>query len=543
VAAACRQEPPPGPAALRLSLAPSYAFGLSLAPDGRRVVFPAATGGGRHLSVHDLTADTTTPLEGTAEASMPFWSPDGGAIAFFAEGKLRVFAFADHSVRDLAAAATPRGGAWHPGGDILFAPDDDGLRWYRASGAIEPFTARGDGESDHRLPRVTADGRHVVFFVRASERARQGIWIASIDDPSSRRRLINSEAEGILIGQALVYSSGGALVAQRINLDKRVLQDRPVLLGSSVGHSSEHQLYATAAADVLLFGAPPSTLRELRWVDREGAALGVVGEPMDASEVRIASHGATVAVTRSDPQLNTLDIWAYDDQRPLPRRLSPNIDVDDAPAWSRDGTRIAWVSGRRVVTIRDARAAQPEISLRKFDHPVRVTDWAANDQWLVLTETRRETRGDILLMRADGEGDVRNYAQSAFNETQGAVSPDGRWMAYASDESGRGEIYVDDFPTPGQRARVTVGGGAEPRWSRDGRALFFRRGAAVHVVRLGVAGARVEAISSEQLFEAGGEIRSFDVTPDGTRFLINVPAAQAETKPMTVLVHVASLLP
>jgi eukaryotic-like serine/threonine-protein kinase len=172
-----------------------------------------------------------------------------------------------------------------------------------------------------------------------------------------------------------------------------------------------------------------------------------------------------------------------------------------------------------------------------------VTDWAMGDEWLVLTEARRETRGDILLMRADGDGEVRSYAQSAFNETQGAVSPDGRWMAYASDESGRVEIYVDAFPTPGQRARLTVGGGAEPRWSRDGRALFFRRGAAVHVVRLGVAGARLEALSSEQLFEAGGEIRSFDVTPDGARFLINVPAAEAETKPITVLVNVASLLP
>jgi hypothetical protein len=446
-------------------------------------------------------------------------------------------------VRDLADAPAPRGGVWHPGGDILFAPDDDGLKWRRASGAIEPFTTRGDSESSHRSPRVTADGRHVVFFVRAPASTRQGIWIASVDEPSARRRLINSDAEGILIDQALIYSSGGALVAQRLDLEGRTLEGRPVLLGSRVGHNAEHQLYATAAADVLLFGAPSSNLRELRWVDRRGAMLGVVGEPMDASDVRIAPRGATVAVTRVDPQLQTLDIWAYDDQRPLPRRLSPNIDADDAPAWSRDAARIAWVSGRRVVTTRDARAARAEASLRKFDNPVRVTDWTRDDEWIILTESRRETRDNIVLMRENGAGAVHPYAHSAFNEMHGVVSPDAKWMAYASDESGRPEIYADAFPVPGSRARLTVGGGAEPRWSGDGRIVFFRRGSAVHAVHLGVSGATLEATSSERLFDAGAEIRSFDVTPDGTRFLVNVPAAGAVAKPTSVVVNVRSLLP
>ena len=551
-AGGCRKEPPAPPAALRLSLASldeladakaDPALGLALAPDGRRVAFAAVKDESAGLWLHDLTTNVTAPVAGTSAAAMPFWSLDADSVAFFAEGKLRRLSFAGEPVQDLADAPTPRGGAWHAGGDIVFASDDSGLKWLRANGAVEPFTTLERGESSHRYPHVTADGRHVVFFVRASESTRHGVWIAPVAQPSSRRRLINSDAEGIPIDQTLLYSSGGALVAQRMNLESLGLEGRPVLLGKSVGHSPEHRLYATLGANVLLFGTPVSTLRELRWVDRAGATVGVLGESMDAWDVRVAPRGTSVAVTRVDPQLNTLDIWAYDEQRPVPRRVSPNIDVDDAPAWSRDAATIAWISGRRVVTIRDARAARPETSLRKFDSPVRVTDWSHGDQWIVLTETTRETQGDLVLMRADGQGDVRRYTQSPFNETHGVVSPDGLWIAYASDESGRPELYTDAFPTPGHRARLTVGGGTEPRWSRDGGELFFRRGAEIHAVRLRPAGGTLEATSSERLFGAGAEIRSFDVTADGTRFLINVPARAAEPKPLSVIVNVRSLLP
>jgi Tol biopolymer transport system component len=550
VAGGCRQDvPPPVPAPLRLSLAPldelagaraNHSLGLALAPDGRRVAFPAAHDGGAQLWVHDLSAHATTALPGTDNAAMPFWSPDAASIAYFADGRLRAYSLADQRVTDLAGAVMPRGGAWHSSGDIIFAADDSGLKWRRASGVIEPLTTVDPGESSHRFPHLTADGRHIVFFVRASESTRHGIWIAPLDQPAARRRLINSDAEGLPLERALLYSSGGALVAQRMNLEPLGLEGRPVLLGQSVGHSPEHRLFATVGADVLMFGTPASTLRELRWVDRAGAPTGVLGEPMEAWDMRIAPNAATVAVARVDPQLDTLDIWAYDGQRPLPRRVSPNIDVDEAPVWSRDGSRIAWVSSRRVVTSRDARAAQPEASLRKFDLPVRVTDWP--DEWIVVTASSRETRDDVLLIRPDGAGDTRAYVQSAFNEDHGVVSPDGKWMAYSSDESGRAEVYADAFPSPGRRARLTVGGGTEPRWSRDGSELFFRRGSTIHAVRLRASGAALEAASSEQLFDAGADIRSFDVTAGGTRFLINVPTPAAAPRPLSVIVNVSSLL-
>jgi Tol biopolymer transport system component len=257
----------------------------------------------------------------------------------------------------------------------------------------------------------------------------------------------------------------------------------------------------------------------------------------------VAPRGAQVAVARVDPQLNTLDVWTYDGARPLPRRVSPSINIDDAPAWSGDGTRVAWVNGRQTVSVRDARAETPETALRKFDRPIRVTDWTDDDQWIVLSETQSDSRGDIRLMRARPDGEAVDYLRTPFHETAGVVSPDGRWLAYVSDESGHDEIYVDAFPRPRSRARLTLGGGEEPRWSRDGRQVFFRRGSEIHMIGVAAAGDSLEALASERLFDAGAEIRSFDMSPGGDRFLLNMPAPGAGPRPLMVLLNVSSLLP
>jgi Tol biopolymer transport system component len=264
---------------------------------------------------------------------------------------------------------------------------------------------------------------------------------------------------------------------------------------------------------------------------------------MDAWEVRIAPGRSSIAVARLDPQLATLDVWTYDGERPLPRRVSPAIDRDESPAWSRDGTRVAWVSGRHTVTMRGALAELPDVALHKFEYPSRVTDWSPDGRWIVVSESRPDTHDDLWLLPPNGQDQPRPYVQSPFNESQGAVSPDGRWMAYASDESGRFEIYVDSFPTPGTRGRLTIGGGTEPRWRADGGEIFFRRGSEIHSVKPLLSATAVEAASSERLFDAGADVRSFDVTSDGQRFLLNLPAPDNTPPSMRVIVNLSALLP
>ena len=555
VCVAIRPRPTPTPvAALRLALATpdeltvgagtDFPFGLSLAPDGRRLVFAAAKAGAVQLHLLDLTTGDTQPLRGTDEGVLPFWSPDGRAVGFFAAGKLRVFRFEDGVVSGLADVAAAEGAAWHPNGDILFVQTSgNSLVRRQPDGTIVAFTTLAPGESGHAHPSLLGNGRDLVFFVQSSEPTQQGIWLARYDNPSDRTRLVRSDAHGVALDDAVLYSSDGALVAQPIDVERRAGRGRPVLLGASVGRSPHHRLFATVGGDVVVFGAPATSLRELRWVDRSGTTVGTVGEPMDAWDVRVAPLDARVAVARVDPQLKTLDIWTYDGTRPLPRRISPAIDADEAPAWSRDATAIAWVSGRRAVTVRGARAELPEQMLRKFDHPVRVSDWSDDSKWIVVSEARPDTRGDIWLVPATGVGEPTPYAHSPFNEVHGVVSPDGRWLAYASDESGGFEIYIDAFPSPATRARLTVGGGTEPHWSGDGTELFFRRGAEIYAVRPDFAGASPEATVIERLFTTSTDLRSYDVNADGIRFLINIPAEATAPRPMTVLVNVRSLLP
>jgi Tol biopolymer transport system component len=536
----------PLPAGLTLESTPDYPFGLAVAPDSRRIVLPASKAGLAQLWLYDLSTAEAQSLAGTEGGDLPFWSTDGRAIGFFASGELRVLTLDDGTVRTLAPAASPRGGVWHPRGDIIFAADAaQGLSLRRASdGTVVPLTTldSASGESSHRFPALMDGGRRVVFFVRASQNTQQGIWSAALDRPNERTRLASSDSHALAAGDTILYASGSALVAERIDLAKGSSRGRPDVVGSPIGQSAQNQLFASLGGDLLVFGAPVSTLRELRWLDRQGAPAGSIGEPMDAWDVRIAPGRSSIAVARLDPQLSTLDVWTYDGERPMPRRVSPAIDRDESPAWSRDGTRVAWVSGRHTVTMRGALAELPDVPLHKFEHPARVTDWSPDGRWIVVSESRPETHDDLWLLPPNGQDEPRAYVQSPFNETQGVVSPDGRWMAYASDESGRFEIYVDSFPTPGTRGRLTIGGGTEPRWRADGGEIFFRRGSEIHSVKPLLSSTAVEAASSERLFDAGADVRSYDVTSDGQRFLLNLPAPDNTPPSMQVIVNLSALL-
>jgi Tol biopolymer transport system component len=529
---------------LTLGGGPDHPFGLALGPDGRRLVFPATREGLGQLWIRDLSSGDTQPLAGTDGATLPFWAPDGRAIGFFARARLLALTLDNGGIADLGAAPLPRGGAWQSNGDVIFAPDDGGLMRRRGSdGAVEPLTHLdvAAGESSHRHPTLVDTGRRVLFYVVAAESSRQGIWIAPLDRPDARVRLASSDGHAVASGETVVYASGDGLVAQALDPEPQKLAGRQTFLAAPVGVSPQHQLLATVQGDLLMYGRPAAGRRVLRWVDRGGTVVGTVGDPMHAWDVRLAPAGTRVAVSSVDPQLNTLDIFVYDGDRPVPRRLSLAIDADETPVWSRDGSQIAWTSARRSVTRRRALADRSEELVRKSEHPVRITDWTPDGRWLIVSESRPGTRADLWQIPAD-VGEARAYAQSPFNEVQGVVSPDGRWMAYASDESGRYEIYVDAFPAPGTRGRLSSGGGLEPRWNADGTELYFRRGTEIHAVRPALT-STPEATASERLFDARVDIRSYDVTPDGRRFLLNLPAEETERAVVTVVVNWRQLLP
>lgn len=555
VPAGCRvrEAPAAPPSLLRLVLpdqavgaGTDYPFGLAVAPNGRHVAFPAARDGRITVWLRDLETGEVRGLATADGAAMPFWSPDGARLGYFAGGRLHIFEVAADADRDIAAAPSPRGGAWLTTGDILFAPaSTGGLVRYRAEPQTsEPFVPmdQSGGELSHGMPMLAADGRHVIFHVRATTPARGGVWWAPVDRPADRRRLVASDAHGVVANGYLLFANDAALMAQRIDLDAGALLGQPTMVATPIGSGPLGQLFVSVAEQgPLLYGSPVSALRSVTWVDRGGTPIGSLGPPTSSWGVRVAPRGGRVAVTQVDAQIGTLDIWAYDGSRPLPLRVSAAIQTDDHAVWSPDASRLAWVRGRRSIIVRGAQAELPEETLRAFDGPVRLWDWSTDGRWLILGLTDAATRDDLWMLSSRGDDEPRPIVRSPFSDTDAVVSPDGKWIAFASDESGHDEIYVDTFPTASQRARLTLGGGSMPRWRGDGRELTFRRGREIHAVAVAPAGSTLEATATTRLFEATGDIRSYDVTRDGTRFLVNTPAA-VTPPPVQVIVNWTSLL-
>jgi hypothetical protein len=398
-----------------------------------------------------------------------------------------------------------------------------------ASGSIKPFTTL-DGDTSHTWPSFV-DDTHVAFLV-TSHAGRSGIWIADLADPAKRRKVVDADAQPIVIDDVILYVRDLTLMAQPIDPMTLEASGRATVVGINTGRGPLGQIFATASSDVLIYGAPGTSLRQLQWVSRDGKAVGSPGEPIDAWDLRIAPDNRRFVVTEVDRQLRTLDVFIRTSSQPAPLRLSLSTDVDESGVWSPDGLRIAWAGQRRKVMMRGAGAVLPEQTIATFDTPVQVWDWSRDGRALLIGLRHNDT-GDDLWIQPPAEGArAQPYATAPFNQTFGVFSPDGRWIAYASNESGQFDVYVDSYPKPGHRARLTTNGGTEPRWSADGRELYFRRGREIHALVLDGS----EVRSTAKLFDAGAAIRAYDVSRDG-RFLLNLPAENHVPAAATIVNH------
>jgi Tol biopolymer transport system component len=537
--------PPPAPQPLRASwVAPDgadvgaggdYLFGLALAPDGRRVAFPAAKDGVVSLWLQDLRSGQSSLVPGTNGATTPFWAGNGTQIAFFANGQLRALDLNSGQASDLAEAATPRGGSWNAAGDIVFAPSSTGgLMKRETNGSTTTFTTidATTGETSHAWPAFLGDGKHVIFFVSASQPSRAGIWIASLEDPASRRRIVAADGQALVVDHTLLYLRDLALVAQLLDPVTFEPAGRSNAVGLNVGRGPLGQVFATASSEVLIYGAPGTTSRELHWRSRDGQPAGATSEPIDAWDLRIAPDDSRFLTTEVDQQFRTLDVFIRTGTQPAPMRLSLSTDIDESGVWSPDGLRIAWAGQRRKLMIRGAGAMLPEQTIASFDTPLQVWDWSRDGRSLLIGRKSNDN-GDDLWIQSPTEGAAAEpYVTMPFDQTYGVFSPDGLTIAYASNESGQFDIYLDAFPKPGSRVRVTTAGGTEPRWSANGRELFFRRGSEIHAVALD----GFEVRSTTRLFDAGAAIRAYDVSRDG-KFLLNLPADNHAPSAATIVSH------
>lgn len=545
---------------LRMSVLPpekAIADLVAVSPDGRRIVFVATQEGRSELWVRELDSPSVRPLEGTENATYPFFSSDSGSIAFFQGGKLKRMAAAGGPVLTLCDAVNGRGGSWSQNGVIVFSPSiGTGIFRVAASGGeATPVTEvnPASGENAHRMPWFLPDGHHFLYTARNNDPERSAINIADLDS-KERRNILAASSNAIYSPPGhLLFLRGAALMAQPFDASSAHLKGEPLPIVEQVRFDALNLTgrFSVSRNGVLAYlsgsmtsGFPggPAGRVQLTWFDRSGRVTGTVGEPGVITWPSISPDGRAVAFDRVD-QNGHSDIWLYDQARRTESRFTLDSPSSAYPIWSPNGSHIAYSSTRvalpSVVAQKPVSGAGASEILDSSTTPARPTDWSRDGRYVVAQVLDPRRNSDVWVLPQFGDRKAFPYLHADYNEQFGKLSPGGKWLAYTSNETKRDEVYVQTFPSPEGKWQVSTNGGTRPVWSRNGKELFFidpgRRVMAVEVR----GGAKFEAGVPKTLFAtrfAVGGSTWFDVSDDG-RFLIPNEAEEAGTSPISVVIN------
>jgi serine/threonine protein kinase/Tol biopolymer transport system component len=526
-----------------------------VSPDGGRLAFIATTSEGRKLlfvrSLDNLRAE---PLAGTDGASFPFWSPDSRFIGFFAEGKLKKVPATGGPTQVLADAPLGRGGTWSREDVIVYSPNiyDPLYRVSSAGGNARRLTRVIDLNQglSHRWPCFLPDGRHYLFVKWGapprSTRETDAVFAGDLD--SDEETFLFKASSPVIYAAPgyLLYLRDETLMAVPFDAASRRLTGTPVPLAARVLFYSNTGSGAFSASEngVLAYqaGAAPA-VSQLNWYDREGRPVGNVGTPGDFEDPRISPDGSAVAVNRIDPVAGTTNIWLLGLGRGSAERFTFSASFDHYPVWSPDGRRIAFDTNRNGAADLYWKVVSGNSGEEELLHSGEAkspTDWSPDGKLLIYEQLDPKTKYDLWALPVAGGGKPVPLLRSGANETDGRVSPDGRWIAYASDESGRREVYVASFPGPGGRWQLSSEGGTEPVWRRDGKELFYL-GADRKLMAVPITGGpRFEFGPPHALFQTRARYTgniAYDVAPDGQRFLVNTLVGSEAIPPITVVMN------
>ena len=550
--------------AMHFSIAlPSSVRDLALSPDGRILAFiaPPPAGGGDVLWTREIGSTETHVLANTEGASYPFWSPDARFVGFFADGKLKRIEVAGGPVQILADAPFGRGGAWNRQGTIIFAPNPTvGLARISAAGGVPtPVTEISSGAPNfanlsHRWPIFLPDGVHFLYtmndFTGVQGHANDAIYAGALGSKEQRRLAASNSNSAYVSPGYLVSSQSGTLMAQRFDADHLQLIGEPFAVADSEYLSAvARTLFSVSENGVLVYQTGSSTSSELQWFNRDGKPLSAIGTPARYANPRISPDGHKVALDIDDPQSNP-GIWLLNLESGVRSRFTFDpASAEETPIWSPDGAKVLWVSQRNGSLGFYVKAATgsggEELITRSSPTLLGLpTDWSRDGQFLLYTRARPDWNSEMSVLPLKGDRKPHAFAHSPSSEREGQFSPDGRWVAYSSNESARWEVYVVPFPGPGGKYQISTEGGQQPRWRRDGKELFFlspdKKLMAVSVkaganfefrepVALFQTRAR-EALSSEEAF-------TYDVSPDGQRFLFNVNPERSNPPPLNIVLN------
>jgi serine/threonine protein kinase len=529
---------------------------FALSPDGRRIVFVATDDGSSKLWVRQLDGTRAQPLVGTEGASYPFWSPDSRSVAFFAEGKLKRTEITGGTPQTLSAAEN-RGGTWNSEGTILLGSVSGPLFRIPASGGEPAPATKLEKQVAHRFPYFLPDGRRFLFYAQGAPEA-SGIYLGSLDS-AEIKRVATSEAAGVYARNGwLLFLRSGTLLSQQLDLQRGVLTGDPIKIADSVTFDAlTAPAMSVSGTGLMAYRAGGFVRHQLIWYDRTGKMLGILGAP-DAtimSAPSLSPDGRSAAVYRT-VEGNT-DIWLLDVARAI--RFSFDPSIERYPIWSPDGRRIVFDStrmGHRDLYIKSSNGAGSEELLLQSDQDKVVSDWSRDGRFLLYHSVDPKTSYDIWVLPLEGNpstgikaGKPFVYLKTNADERRAHFSPDGRWVAYRSNESGRYQIYVRPFNGSPSAAtspagadgqwQVSTAGGIEPRWAPNGKELYYIASDAklmgVPIAANGEPGAP-KALFQTRIYGGGTDMNlgtQYDISADG-RFLVNTLFEEA-TAPITLV--------
>jgi serine/threonine protein kinase len=531
---------------------PFAARDAAVSPNGHTVAIVGHREAERNnaLWIYEPGSQESTSVANTEGASFPFWSPDGQSIGFFADGKLKKLSLAGGPVQTLCDAQTGRGGTWNKDGVIIFTPSGHlGVGLYRisASGGTPTQITVPDknlNEDSHRWPQFLPDGIHYLYSAihLSGRRDLSSVFVGALN--SNEKRLVTKASANVAyIAPYLLFYRDQTLFGQHFDTKTSQLAGEPIPILTDVQYSPRisRAVFAASSTHLLVAQKAGDTgASQFLWFNRQGQEIGTPLKPGIYGNMMLSPNGKTVASDTTDPASQNTDIWTYELDTQSAKRLTFDPAIDSVPIWSPDGTRMVFASNRGVIFdlyLKDTNGAQEEKSIPQ-DGPDRFpSDWSRDGKY-VLYE-----RGTDLWLVTIPELRATPFLKSSSTLKNGQFSPDGKWVAYSSNESGRWEVYVTSFPEAHGKWQVSNAGGDQPRWRSDGKELFYlgpdSRMMAVPVKT----GANFDAGTPTALFQANprelvatSEQFSYDVSKDGQKFLINTQL-KTGMAPMSVILN------
>ncbi|MGH9937755.1 MAG: hypothetical protein ACREAM_16030, partial [Blastocatellia bacterium] len=533
----------------------------AVSPNGRYIVYSALpiSAQGRNegpLWLRRLDSAEAKPLPGTQGGISPFWSPDSRFIAFFANGRLRKIDVSGAAVVTICESRDSLPGSWNREGVILFGPPH--LRRVAATGgqavALNPFA---DGETSHHSPRFLPDGKHFLYFSRNQDQQNDGIYVASLESGAKRKLVLKGAVLAAYVSTGdLLFMREHMLMAQRFDLERLEIMGEPVQVTEQTANSTgglpplPFAAFSASENGVLVWkvraSEPDKT--QLTWFDRSGKRLGTVGDSAAHSGPTFSPGEDRLAVAMADPKTKTRDLWTMQPLLGASSRLTFDPGDDFNPRWTPDGKWIIFTSTRRgprniYRKLADGTGAVEQ--LLESNESLHVEDISPDGRFLLFNFYLGKAAPDLGVLSLNGERRRAPFLSAKHREVEARFSPNGRWVAYCSWETGEPRIFVRSFPPDGGDSggkwQVSNKDGNQPQWRADGKELFYLEGNTLMAVEVNTDGASFSAGAPKPLFsmniEAEMRRNRYIATKDGQRFLGVLRAATAIETTISVQIN------